>query len=331
LREVAARLEERSSAKGATLAIVATDTDECLAHLERALGVLADESRTEYTSAQGIYYGEQPLGRDEKVAFLFPGQGSQYVNMAGDLADCFPFVGEMLERTDAIVERVAGRSVLHTILCESDLSEEEREARAALLLRTDYNHPALLGMGMVIMRCLERAGVRPQMVAGHSVGEYSALHAAGVFDMRTAVSLITSRGSRIHERCFQRGAGARPHWRGPFAGKIVAQGSPASTSMRTPARGAMASIGASVAEVQEGLESTSGFVIVANKNCPAQTVISGDEEAVEEALARFREMGLQCRRLPVSSAFHTPLLSSCVEPFREFLGKMPIRPPRYPS
>jgi len=298
LHHLALDLQRQEPAAGPTLAIVAANIDECLAHLEKARHALSDPSRTDYTSVGGIYYGAEPIGPDGKVAFLFPGQGAQYVNMVGDLADCFPFVRDLLHEVDAIVGRVSGESIIDTVLCQDGLDEAERRGRGELLLRTDYNHPALLALGVAIARCLEQAGIRPAMVAGHSVGEYAALQAAGVFSLEGAVALISARGSRIHERCFQRGA--------------------------------MASISAPADEVEGLLDGVSGFVTIANRNCPAQTVISGDVAAVEEVLGRLEALGLPGKRLPVSSAFHTAALSSCVEAFRLFLDQVSIRPPSIP-
>ncbi|MDP6107195.1 MAG: beta-ketoacyl synthase N-terminal-like domain-containing protein, partial [Candidatus Brocadiia bacterium] len=298
LRAVSSQLRQHASTHGPTLAVVAAGADELRGRLEKAWQLLNDGSRTEYTSAQGIYYGESRLGADEKIAFLFPGQGAQYVNMAGDLANCFPAARETLRKVDSIVHQWSDHSVLPAIQCEEGLGEEELQRLAEQLIRADYNHPALLTMGIVISDILRRAGVRPHLLAGHSVGEYSALEAAGVFDLEAAVAVICARGSRFYEHSLPSGA--------------------------------MASVAAPSEQTEQVLSEVADFVRVANRNCPAQTVISGDVKGIENVVRRFEQLGIQCKRLAVSSGFHTPLFSSFVAPFRQFLDKVAFRAPALP-
>jgi acyl transferase domain-containing protein/NAD(P)H-dependent flavin oxidoreductase YrpB (nitropropane dioxygenase family)/NAD(P)-dependent dehydrogenase (short-subunit alcohol dehydrogenase family)/phosphopantetheinyl transferase len=298
MHRAALALQEPGRPGGATLAVVARDVDSVRSHCQEARRVLADEKRREWTSAKGIYYGESLSGKRPKVAFLFPGQGSQYVNMGGDLLSAFPFLRNTFDIVDRIAQRWTGSSVLPTVFVEADCSEGEKKARRARLERTDCNHPALLAMWAGLVSFLRRAAIHPDMVAGHSVGEYGALYAAGVFDLESVVAVTTARGSTVYEHAFQHGT--------------------------------MAAIGAPAEEVEAALADVGGVANIANKNCPAQTVISGDVETVRSVVERFEALGVRCALIPVASGFHSPLMASCVEPFREFIEAAPLSAPTIP-
>jgi acyl transferase domain-containing protein/NAD(P)H-dependent flavin oxidoreductase YrpB (nitropropane dioxygenase family)/NAD(P)-dependent dehydrogenase (short-subunit alcohol dehydrogenase family)/phosphopantetheinyl transferase (holo-ACP synthase) len=298
LHRAAIDLLERTGPGGQTLAVVATQRDQLQTHLDRAVELLQDPERQEFTLAQGIYFGGRPLGEGEKVAFLFPGQGSQYLNMGGDLPGHFPFVERIFQEVDSVARRYTEHAILPLLVNRSDLPEDERDRLKSLLPRPDVNHPAMLAMGMALLEVLARAGVGPDLVAGHSLGEYLALCAAGVFDTETALFVTMQRGRGITEHCFRNGA--------------------------------MASVSLSGSEVEKYLADAPGFVAIANKNCPAQTVISGEEQAILSVMEKLGRDGIQCVRLPVSCAFHTPLLQPCVEPFRQVLAHFDVHAPRVP-
>ena len=287
----------RASGAGPTVAIVAADATELGERCGRALGVLADETRGEFASASGVYFGARPLGPEEKVAFLFPGQGSQYVDMGGDLPACFSEARHIFDEADAVAQAVVGHGISDLLVCPG-LDEDEERRRGATLARADYNHPCLLSLEATLCHLLRRAGVNPDLVAGHSLGEYMALEAAGALDLHAAVVLTAVRGQRIHD-------GA------PAGGSMVIVPGPADR----------------VAEIIDGV---SGFVRVANRNCPAQTVIAGDPEGVSQAAERLRAVGLEGVRLEVPSAFHTQLLAGVAESFRAMLDTTPIHVPRLP-
>ena len=206
-----------------------------------------------------------------KTAFLFAGQGAQKLGMARDLYDQYPIVKETYDQAS----RVLGYDV-------RDLIDQDEEK----LNQTRYTQPAILTTSVAIYRLLVEKGLQPDMVAGLSLGEYSALVAAGSLDFEDAVALIAKRGQFMET--------AAP----AGTGKMVAV-------MNTD-----------VALIEEACEKASdkGYVKPANYNTPAQIVIGGDVAAVDAAVDYLKEAGAK-RLIPlnVSGPFHTALLKPASE------------------
>ena len=206
-----------------------------------------------------------------KTAFLFAGQGAQKLGMARDLYDQYPIVKETYDQAS----RVLGYDL-------RDLIDQDEEK----LNQTRYTQPAILTTSVAIYRLLGEKGLQPDMVAGLSLGEYSALVAAGSLDFEDAVALIAKRGQFMET--------AAP----AGTGKMVAV-------MNTD-----------VALIEEACEKASdkGYVKPANYNTPAQIVIGGDVVAVDAAVDYLKEAGAK-RLIPlnVSGPFHTALLQPASE------------------
>jgi len=217
-------------------------------------------------------------------AFLFPGQGSQFVGMGRDLRDAFPAVRALYEEGDEILGAPLSR------VCFEGPEDE--------LVKTVNTQPAIYLHSIAVLRLLEERGHRPEAVAGHSLGEYSACVAAGAIEHRDALRLVRRRG----ELMFQAGL-ERP--------------------------GAMAAVlGLSEGALEEALAEAraAGTVVAANLNSPGQVVISGDPPAVEKAMETARARGAKrAMRLPVSGAFHSPLMRPAAEGLRAALAEVPIR------
>ena len=206
-----------------------------------------------------------------KTAFLFAGQGAQKLGMARDLYDQYPIVKETYDQAS----RVLGYDL-------RDLIDQDEEK----LNQTRYTQPAILTTSVAIYRLLVEKGLQPDMVAGLSLGEYSALVAAGSLDFEDAVALIAKRGQFMET--------AAP----AGTGKMVAV-------MNTD-----------VALIEEACEKASdkGYVKPANYNTPAQIVIGGDVAAVDAAVDYLKEAGAKrLISLNVSGPFHTALLKPASE------------------
>src|SRR5262249_3524698 len=191
----------------------------------------------------GVYFTDTPFGKGGRIAFLFPGQGSQYPDMLRDLAVRFPEVRSEFERADAaLAGRLAG-ALGRRIFPPPSFTPEQERARKDELTETPIAQPALGAAGLAMRRLLHGFGVRPDMVAGHSYGEYVALAAAEVFDAETLARLSEARGRCILEA--------------------------AREDLGTMA--AVAEVPERVVEILRPIKD----VWVANLNAPLQTVISG--------------------------------------------------------
>lgn len=227
---------------------------------------------------------------DPQLAFVFPGQGSQSLGMLAELAAAYPVVGE------TFAEASEGAGI--------DLWSLSQQGPEEQLNRTEFTQPALLAAGVAVWRLwCDRSNARPVVLAGHSLGEYSALVAAGALPLADAARLVRLRG------------------------QLMQDAAPAGS-------GAMAAvIGAEDALVQEVCEAVSGdrVVVPANYNSPGQIVIGGHADAVDAALAQLAERGVRKTvRLAVSVPSHTPLMREAANRLAEAMAGLEWRAPAMP-
>ena len=272
------------------------DLKEFIARVEKALKALETDAPAGWQAlgVQGIYRGS---GRPGKVAFLFPGQGSQYVNMLRDLRKVEPLVAETFREADAIMTPILGRSLSSFIFVDGN---DDAIAQAELKLRhTDITQPALLAVHVSLLRVLGKFGFKPDMVIGHSLGEYAALVASGVLNLTEALQVVSARGQEMN--------------------KVAADDN-----------GCMAAVSAPLAEVERILKTIEGYIVIANINSPVQCVIGGLTRSVEAAIAAFLAEGLQATKIPVSHAFHTRIVGPASQPLRKVIDRMNVQAPKIP-
>ena len=220
-----------------------------------------------------------------KKAYIFPGQGSQFPGMARDLYENNAVAREMLEKANDIL----GFRITDIMF----------DGTADDLKQTKVTQPAIFLHSVIIAKCLP--DFHPDMVAGHSLGEFSALVAAGAMDFEEGLRLVSIRAQAMQKACEV-----------------------------TP--GAMAAILALSAEkVEEVCAGIDGTVAAANYNCDGQIVISGEKAAVEQACARMKEAGARrALPLPVGGAFHSPLMEPARAELAEGIGEAVFRKPICP-
>jgi [acyl-carrier-protein] S-malonyltransferase len=226
-----------------------------------------------------------------KLAALFPGQGSQAVGMGRDLAERWAEAREVFEAADR------GLGVALSALCWQGPEETLR--------LTENTQPALLAHSIAAWRVLAAAGVRVDAAAGHSLGEYSAVVAAGGLGLEDALAAVRLRG-RLMQQAAPVGAGAMAAVLGLDDEQVVAACADATAAGE-------------------------GVVVAANFNSPGQVVIAGDAAAVDRAIARCSELGARrALPLPVSAPFHSPLMALAREGLEPTLRELRFAPLAFP-
>lgn len=280
-----------------TLAIVASSIDELREMSSQALDGLSRSGLQGIQNPRGIYFSQRPLALEGKLAFLFPGQGSQYPDMLRELAVQFLEVRSRFEFADQILKSSIPAGLSSYIFPPPRFGEEKEQAARRKLRQTDVAQPALGVTEMAVGDLLRSLGVLPEMAAGHSYGEYAALWSAGVLDDDTLLRLSEYRGRFIQEE-----AGTSP---GTMAAVEVGR--------------------SAVAGVIEGLKG----VWIANVNSPVQTVISGTSPSVNEALRLLMAKGLRAHRLDVACAFHSAIVGAARDRLANELERTDFKVPQF--
>jgi len=223
-----------------------------------------------------------------KIAFLFPGQGSQNVGMGSSIAH----VSEAAARTMQEADAVSGKPI--TTICY----EGPRDVQA----QTANSQPIIFTVDCACLAALREKGVQPDMVAGHSLGEYAALVAADVLDFAQALRLVVRRAELMQI------AGTR------YPGKMLAV------------------VGLEVEQVRDIVDSLKdqGRLQAANYNCPGQIAVSGDAAVIDKAAPIFEQAGARVVELAVSGAFHSPLMAEAAEEFAGILDAIEFRNAKMP-
>jgi len=245
--------------------------------------------------AQGIFRGHGPA---PKVAFLYTGQGSQYVNMLRGIRKTEPIITETFAEADRIMTPMLGKPLSEFVFVDKTDPVALADSEEALR-QTEITQPAVLTADIAMTRLLAAFGIYPDMTMGHSMGEYGALVASGGLSFEDGLDAVSARGRGM-------------------AQVAVAD------------KGKMAAVFAPIAEVERILKTVSGYVVIANVNSNNQSVIGGASEAVEQATQIFLKAGYDVRELSVSHAFHTSIVAGASVPLMEMMGRLRLQSPRIP-
>ncbi|WP_187807325.1 type I polyketide synthase [Aquipseudomonas alcaligenes] len=279
LRDIAAYLADNLGQGEHSLALEVGSVDELADKLAKAQQRLAGEALID----PAIVLGDSCV-EPGQVALLFPGQGSQNINMLRELAVLFPVVATTLAEADALLaaatERFAGKPLSQFIHPRACYDEAARQAASAALTSTDVAQPALGAVEAGLLRLLRELGIDGDMLAGHSYGEFVALFAAGQIDFAGLMNLSEARGRFIVEAAASAGSEL----------------------------GSMAMVQAPRAQVEQAIAAIPQL-LVANHNAPEQSIISGSTAGIARALEVLQQAGINASPIPVAAAFHSPFVA----------------------
>ena len=303
LRALAERYVHRlEGADAAEFAAVAHSAGVGRSHFTERLAVVAADAQAARLALRaflqgeahdGLYLGTSQPGQATEFAFLFTGQGSQYPGMGTGLSALAPVYAEVIDRCDRLLGADAQGRRLKDVLSEPAGGDAVRAA----IHETAWTQPALFALELALTAQWRRWGVPPAAVIGHSVGEYPAACAAGVFTLEEGLALIAERGRLMQA---------------------------------LPSGGAMASLNAPAAEVERAVATTAGRVSIAAINAPDNLVVSGEAGAVDALLAHLATRDVIGQKLHVALAAHSPLVEPALAGLDAAARRVPMKPPVLP-
>ncbi|KAK4076963.1 uncharacterized protein Triagg1_3930 [Trichoderma aggressivum f. europaeum] len=267
------------------LAIMARDKAELLEKISRVAHPLDDSS---------VSFSDSPTTAKPCLAMLFTGQGSQLLGISQALYDTFPVFREALDEIAAMFAPMLDKPLLDILLADKNSNEA-----AGLLKRTDFAQPCLFALEVSLWRLWQSWGVEPDFLLGHSAGELSIAHVAGILDLADACRLVAARGRLMQS---------------------------------LPSRGSMISLEVGAMDVTAAIVELclDGKVDIACENTPQQTVASGDPEAINSMEAYFTQRNRKTNILGVSHAFHSFQMDEMLEEFRAVAEMIQFHPAKIP-
>ncbi len=283
------------------IGFAAASPAEALGLLEQGLQMLQEKPAADsWEHPKGIYYRKAGLNPAGKVVALFSGQGSQYLDMGRELAVNFPAVRQVFAAMDELFVKDGLEPLSTRVFPRPSSNSAEKEARQKTLQRTEHAQPAIGAISVGLYKLLQPAGFKADFVAGHSFGELTALWAAGVLDDEGYFTLAKARGKAM----------AAPDDPNFDAGTMIAVKGDAEKIQ---------------AEIKDDPE-----VTLANWNSNNQVVLAGSKPAIARIKQVLTEKGYSVIPLPVSAAFHTPLVGHAQKPFAQVINSVNFRKPSTP-
>ena len=262
-----------------------------LAALASSTAQLRQQLKAFIDAKGGVVQGKVTSTKHRRIAFLFTGQGSQYLNMGRQLYETQPVFRNALERCAQFLQPALDHPLLEVLYPDQggDLGE------ASLLNETAYTQPALFALEYALFKLWSSWGITPKLVLGHSVGEYVAACVAGVFSLEDGLKLIAERGRLMQA---------------------------------LPRDGEMVAVLASQAQVEAAIHPYQQAVSIAAVNGSQSLVISGQRQAIAKVIAVLEADGVKTKKLPVSHAFHSPLMEPMLAEFEQVARQVKYSQPQ---
>ncbi len=274
------------------LAIISSNYNDLVEKVNFACNKIAENPEESFSLNKKVHYSTDNV--DGKVAFLFPGQGSQYLNMTGELS---MFFDNAIAVWDEVAKfKMENLSLNNVVFPIPVFSEEEKKEQENKLTKTEWAQPAISVASLSVLYLLEQIGLKADCVGGHSLGEVTALYKAGMVDFESVVKIARKRGELMTQ------------------------------SSDVPAT--MTAVKCTYSEIVEKIKEWGSNVVVANYNSPHQIVLSGSLEEITKLEEKLKEVNtIPFQRLNVSTAFHSPLMEKAREPFFQFLKDVEFKEP----
>ena len=281
------------------LGFVAASLTEATDKLKKAINCLKRQPQAqEWKHPQGIFYRQTGLETEGKVVALFSGQGSQYLEMGRELTINFPCLRQTYGEIDRLFTDDGKIAISRRVFPPPTFDSAQREAQETALRQTETAQPAIAALSVGLYKILQQAGFQPDFVAGHSFGELTALWAAQVLSDEDYFFLVKERG----------------------------QAMAAKSNSET---GAMLAVSGDVSQI-EAIIAPFPQVAVANYNSPQQVVLAGIESEILKVQEILQQQEYQAVLLPVSAAFHTPLVGHAQEPFARAVDAVTFKKSQIP-
>jgi len=280
------------------LAIVASSSEDLRGKLERAIDRIEKPDCKQIKDVRGIYFFEEKLSQQGKLAFLLAGEGAQYVNMLSDLCIHFPEVRECFDNADRTAESI-GVTLPSQDLFPPPTRTKEAEKR---LWDIERATEAVLTADGALFTMLEKLGIKPDVMVGHSAGEWAAMAASGILDLQQFLSSFDKLHD-VHVKLSERG---------------------------DIPKATMLAVGSARETVEPIFEQAKGTTYIANDNCPHQVVVVGDDAALESGIVELKKQGIPFEKLPFDRGYHTPLFDCICEPLREYFSQLDFSSPKTP-
>ncbi len=306
IKDVAYTLNCRLSGMPYRLSIVAASVADLVEKLAHAVKRMSDPECQQIKDNRGIYFFARPINREGKLAFMFPGEGAQYTNMLLDLCLHFPEVRACFDLADrAFIDHARNFLPSDFIFPRPAFSEAERDQEKRLWQMDGAVEAVLIGNWAMwtLMNCLE---IRPDVIVGHSTGDYSAMFASGIVQLHDEHDFIQTilTWNNVHEQL--------------------------AAELKVP-EAALVAVASDSAHLRSVIEQVGGDIHVAMDNCPHQSVLVGEKQQVDRAVELLRNQGIIYELLPFDRPYHT----SIFEPFAEgwcgrFFSQLPLAAPSIP-